>query len=87
VNLYCNNYRTCNSYILDLGTEAKTEARARAAGWHIFHGTDHGGRQHDAVLCAHCASSKRRELTPAPPLQRGQQTLFSLEVSIDQEAS
>jgi hypothetical protein len=82
-NLYCDNYQTCNSYILDLGSTYKTEYRARAAGWHIFHGEDQSGKQHDAVLCGHCVDAKRRKLDPAPEPQRGQQELFSFEVIIE----
>lgn len=81
-NLYCDNYQTCNSYVLGLNTIQATENRARARGWHIFHGEDHGGREHHAVLCAHCVDAKRRALDPAPPLQRGQQELFTLDIAI-----
>jgi hypothetical protein len=84
VNLYCDNYTSCNSYVLDQGGQDRTEYRARARGWHIFHGTDHSGRQHDAVLCGHCVDDRRRALNPAPPLQPGQQTLFEIVAVIDE---
>lgn len=82
-NLYCNNYAECNSYILTLDTVHETEVYARTKGWHIFHGTDNGGKQHDAILCAHCVDSRRRALSPAPPLQPGQQELFEIVAIID----
>lgn len=85
MNLYCDNYTTCNSYVIDQGDIHLTEAKARARGWHIFHGQDIGGKPHDAVLCGHCVDSKRRALDPAPALQRGQQSL--LEFVIELEAS
>lgn len=84
LNLYCDNYRTCNSYTMTLNTTEETEARARARGWHIFHGYDQGGKQHDAVLCHHCAS--KRALSQPPPLQPGQQELFAITAIVDQEA-
>lgn len=80
MNMYCDNYSACNSYLPDQGGERANEARARAKGWHIFHGTDHGGRNHDAVLCGRCVDDKRRQLSPAPPLQPGQVSLFEMKV-------
>lgn len=85
-NLYCDNYTTCNSYVMALNTTEATESRARARGWHIFHGEDHAGREHHAVLCHHCVDAKRRKLDPAPPLQPGQQELFEFKVIIDERA-
>jgi hypothetical protein len=78
MNLYCNNYATCNGMLRD-----HDETYARAKGWHIFHGADMGGKPHDAVLCDRCVSTRRRALDPAPPLQRGQQELFLIEAIID----
>jgi hypothetical protein len=86
MNLYCDNYQTCNSYTMSLNSLEETETRARARGWHIFHGTDNSGKAHDAVLCAHCVDSRRRKLDPAPPLQPGQQELFSIEARVDRKA-
>jgi hypothetical protein len=82
-NLYCDNYKTCNSVILDRGLMEDTEARARAKGWHIFHGLDHGGKTHDAVLCVHCVNTRRIAMNPAPPALRGQQELFSIEAVVE----
>jgi hypothetical protein len=80
MNLYCDNYSTCNSYQMDQGSPHRTEERARARGWHLFHGTDNGGKPHDAVLCGQCVDDRRRKLNPAPPLQPGQQQLFEVVV-------
>lgn len=79
MNIYCDNYSVCNSLIQD----GITEARARAKGWHMFDGTDQGGRQHTAVLCPRCVDTKRRALDPAPPLQPGDQELFTIEVIVE----
>lgn len=74
-NLYCDNYRTCNSFCPDQGTKERTEARARARGWHVFHGQTMGGSDHDGILCEKCASSRRlaKPVTPLPD----QQELFA----------
>lgn len=85
-NLYCDNYRSCNSYAPALDSQQQTETYARAKGWHVFHGTDQSGNEHHAVLCAHCVDAKRRALNPAPPLQPGQQELFEIVAIVDQEA-
>ena len=85
-NLYCDNYQTCNSYSLGLSTVEETEHRARARGWHIFHGEDQGGKEHHAVLCVHCVATKRQKLNPAPPLQPGQQELFEITAIVDRKA-
>lgn len=82
MNIYCDNYSVCNSYLVD-----STEERARARGWHVFHGTDHGGRPHDAILCGRCVDDKRRALKPPPPLQQGQQELFEIMVYVLPPAS
>ena len=78
MNLYCDNYSVCNSYLLDA-----TETQARAKGWHIFHGTNQGGGQHDAVLCPRCVDSRRRALSPAPPPQPGDRELFVIEAIVE----
>lgn len=80
-NLYCDRYSECNSFLLDRGGDKATESVARARGWHIFHGLDHGGKQHDAVLCDQCVDDRRRKLDPAAQPQRGQQTLFSIDAT------
>lgn len=79
MNIYCDNYSVCNSYLQD----GITEERARIKGWHIFHGLDHGGRPHDHRLCPRCVDTKRRALDPAPPPQPGDQVLFMIEATIE----
>lgn len=80
MNLYCDLYSVCNSYTPDQGDDKRTEERARARGWHIFHGLDNGGKPHNAVLCGKCVDVRRRQLDPAPPLQAGQRELFEMTV-------
>jgi hypothetical protein len=79
MNLYCQNYATCHGVVIDRGTGDLNEIHARAKGWHIFHGHSMGGDAHDAVLCGKCVDSRRRDLTPAPPLQPGQQELWAID--------
>jgi len=80
MNIYCDNYSVCNSYL----TDGITEERARVKGWHIFHGTNIGGTRHDAILCPKCADSRRYALSTPPPLQPGDQELFVIEVQIEE---
>jgi hypothetical protein len=79
MNIYCDNYSVCNSYLQD----GITEDRARVKGWHLFNGTDQGGKEHKAVLCPRCVDTKRRTLDPAPLPQLGDQQLFIIEVQIE----
>ena len=58
-NLYCDNYRVCHGIVVDQGSEKDTEARARARGWHIFHGETMGGDVTYNVLCVQCVGSSR----------------------------
>lgn len=76
MNLYCQNYATCNGMLVDRGDPNLNETHARAKGWHIYHGHSMSGTVHDGVLCPRCADSRRRSLAPAPPVQQGQQELW-----------
>lgn len=75
-NLYCDNYSTCNSYVLDLGTAERTETKARVRGWHIFTGTTIGGDPHRGVLCPTCLGPSRRGGSVPPKVLPGQEGLF-----------
>lgn len=86
MNLYCDNYSTCNGYLVDQGSSEANEARARAKGWHIFHGVTMGGDPHHGALCGSCAGSHRRKLSPAKPLLPGQQELIEIVVTVDPAA-
>jgi hypothetical protein len=80
VNIYCDNYSTCNAIYLDRHGDAeqrKVEERARTKGWHIYHGTTIGGAEHNGTLCPRCASS-RKPHTQAENLS-GDVVLFELE--------
>jgi hypothetical protein len=87
VNIYCDNYSTCNEVMFDRGSEVATKTRARAGGWHIFDGTTIGGAEHHATLGPVCAGMRRRALDPAPPLQPGQIELFEIVAYTDKEPS
>lgn len=85
MNIYCDNYSTCNSMVLDQGSVAKTVARARARGWHLFVGPSLTGKKLDVVLCDGCVGTSRSR-GPAPPKQlEGQEHLFAvMEVQEDE---
>jgi hypothetical protein len=87
MNLYCDNYAQCQEMIHDRGGTGVNETHARAKGWHIFHGHDTIGRDHDAVLGPRCSDARRRALSPAPPLQPGQIELFQIEAVVDEAGS
>lgn len=73
---YCDNYATCNSFLMFRDYLTDTEAHARAKGWHIWHGTTQGGKETEVTLCGTCVQSKRRQLSPAPPPMEGDLHLF-----------
>lgn len=67
MNLYCDNYATCKSLILDQGGVAVTVDRARARGWHLYAGPSLTGKRLDVVLCDICVGTTiRRATTPGP---------------------
>ena len=77
-NLYCDNYASCNSYVLQLATVEATETKARVRGWHIFTGATLGGEPHRGVLCPKCVGSSRPPLPKAGKVLEGQETLFNV---------
>lgn len=83
MNIYCDNYSRCNGLIWDQGGDGRTRQVARAKGWHLFDGTDMGGRDHKATLCPHCVGPRTKLRTP-PPLQPGQVELFEIVVTADE---
>lgn len=60
MNLYCDRYSVCQSYILDRGPD--TENVARAKGWHLWKGTTMGGKEQEVTLCSRCVEAGRRML-------------------------
>lgn len=86
MNLYCDNYSVCNEYLPDQGTVQANETRARAKGWHIWHGVTMGGSPHHGCLGPRCADNHRRRLSPSPPVLVGQQELIEIVVTVDPAA-
>jgi len=74
VNLYCDNYATCNELVWDQGGQGQTEAVARVKGWHLFDGVTMGGARHVAKLGPKCVGTSRREAVPE--VLAGQEELF-----------
>lgn len=78
--LHCDNYATCNSTVAGLDTDPQTYARARARGWHIWHGETLTGAYSEVYLCDVCMRNRR--ITPEPVLE-GQESLFVMEVIVE----
>lgn len=68
VNLYCDNYRTCNSMVLDQGSVTATVARARARGWHLYQGASLTQKDLNQALCEGCVGTSRKVSKPQGPL-------------------
>lgn len=58
--LNCDNYQRCNGSIPKMDSWLETEARARAKGWHIFHGFSETGKRIDVTVCPACVGPIRR---------------------------
>jgi hypothetical protein len=74
MNLYCDNYKACRQVVYDHGD--RTEAVARARGWHLFQGLSLTEKELDVVLCKKCIGARARDLAPAPEMLSGQAELF-----------
>jgi hypothetical protein len=80
MNVYCDNYKTCNQVIMDWSKDRPSDDRIRAAGWRTYSGQNLSGDKHlEAVLCGQCAGNQKREA--APKVLAGQEELFSVEES------
>lgn len=73
---YCDNYASCNSFLIVRDLVFQTEAHARAKGWHLWRGITEGGKRTEVTLCGRCVDSKRRQLAPASPPLEGDVHLF-----------
>lgn len=73
-HLRCDNYSVCGSVVFDQGTMERSEFKARARGWHIYHGKTEAGEEHHGVLCPRCVGSSRK--LPPPPDALEQDGLF-----------
>lgn len=58
--LFCDNFKQCEYAIPFQDTRHNTEERARARGWHVFHGTTFGGLELNVILCPRCVGKHRR---------------------------
>jgi hypothetical protein len=75
-NLRCDNVDVCGSELLGQVTEAKTDDRARARGWHIYPWNS-SSKDARHVLCPTCVGQRMR-LRPGPEVLEGQRELFDL---------
>lgn len=74
-DLHCDRFDSCEQSVMYMGSWSATEARARARGWHIFHGSDLAGRPIGVHLCSDCVGSRGRQVK-APEVLEGQLELF-----------
>src|SRR5262245_63412746 len=72
MTLYCDNYASCNSLIMDQGGIERMQLVARTKGWHLYEGETLLGKHAKVVLCRRCVDGRRRDLPPAPPHLQGQ---------------
>ena len=61
---FCDNSKECNRAIICSKELRDTEARARALGWHIYHGYSETGKWLDVRLCALCVGTPRSQALP-----------------------
>jgi hypothetical protein len=73
VNVYCDNYATCNSAVLDWSLDYPSDDELRVRGWAVFRGESMTGKHLDVKLCGKCMASHRP--TRAEVLE-GQEELF-----------
>ena len=72
MNLYCDNYATCNQVVIARGEAGETVQLARAKGWHLYAGFTLGGKYIDIKLCPACIGTPRSKLSAAPAHLDGQ---------------
>lgn len=81
MDIYCDRRPVCRSKVLDRGE--RTEDYARAKGWHIWRGTNMGGKQQTVILCGNCVEAGRRMLKTVEALP-GQYPLPMLEIRTEE---
>jgi hypothetical protein len=73
MNVYCDNYATCNGAVLDWSNDYPSDDMLRVRGWAVFRGESMTGKHLDVRLCSKCTASHRP--TRAEVLE-GQEELF-----------
>jgi hypothetical protein len=68
--LYCDRFEVCRSTLLKLRTEAATDMRARAMGWHLWPADG-------VVLCTACVGKVREVRQRVVPFE-DEQPLFEV---------
>lgn len=69
MNLYCDNYATCNKVMMDRGTPWRTNFAAMIRGWYLYRGQSEGGKLLNITLCPTCYGKVPRRLDPNVPLE------------------
>ena len=73
MNVYCTNYATCNSAVLDWSDDYPSDDMLRVRGWRVWRGESLTGLPLDVKYCNKCVKSNRP--IPAEVLE-GQEELF-----------
>jgi hypothetical protein len=73
VNVYCDNYATCNGAVLDWSLDGPSDDMLRVRGWRRWRGESLTGMPLDVTLCGKCVKSTR--MAPTEILE-GQEELF-----------
>jgi hypothetical protein len=75
MNVYCDNYKTCNGVVMDWSNDRPSDDMLRARGWRSWQGESLTGAPLVVLLCNKCVKSTRP--VPAEVLE-GQQELFDV---------
>lgn len=73
MNVYCDNYATCNGAVLDWSAGRPSDDHLRVRGWRTWKGASLTGKQLDVTLCPRCVQS--HAMRP-PEVLNGQEGLF-----------
>ena len=73
MNVYCDNYKTCNGVVLDWSAHRPSDDHLRVRGWRAWKGTSLTGKPLDVTLCPRCVQS---HVMRAPEVLDGQEELF-----------
>lgn len=73
MNVYCDNYKTCNGVVFDYTAHRPSDDHLRVRGWRAWKGESLTGKQLDVTLCPRCVQS--HAMRP-PEVLDGQEELF-----------
>lgn len=59
MNVYCDNYATCQGVVMDWSNDRPTDDMLRARGWRVWQGESLTGAPLAVCLCNRCVASTR----------------------------